>query len=93
MRSPGVTKFYDPQSSNNGPFQHTIEHKNMKFYIEFNPCRECKDIIKELNETFPTDEGSKKLLRHITYNHTEVGQAIIEDFAKEADKENFPWFK
>lgn len=66
----------------------------MKFYIEFNPCRECKDIIRELNETFPpTDEGSKKLLRHITYNHTEVGQAIIEDFAKEADKENFPWFR
>lgn len=65
----------------------------MKFYIEFNPCRECKDIVRELNESLPTDdEGSKKLLRHITYNHTEVVQAIVEEFPKEADKENFPWF-
>jgi len=31
-------------------------------------------------------------LRHVTYNHTEVAQAIIEEFPKQADKENFPWF-
>ncbi|HXU95734.1 MAG TPA: hypothetical protein VFP45_04790 [Candidatus Nitrosotalea sp.] len=68
---------------------------NLKFYIEFNPCKECKDIIKELNEntTVQTDEGSKKFLRHITYNHTEVVQAIIAEFPKESDKENFPWFR
>jgi len=64
----------------------------LKFYIEFNPCRECKDIIRELNENMPTDEGSKKFLRHVTYNHTEVAQAIIEEFPKQADKEKFPWF-
>jgi hypothetical protein len=68
---------------------------NLKFYIEFNPCKECKDIMKELDENFETqtDEGSKKFLRHITYNHTEVVQAIIKDFPKESDKENFPWFR
>ena len=67
----------------------------MKFYIEFNPCNECKNIIKELKNdiSIQTDEGSKKFLRHITYNHTEVVQAIIEEFPKEADKDNFPWFR
>jgi cytidine deaminase len=65
----------------------------MKFYIEFNPCGECKNMIREINESIMTDEDSKKFLRHITYNHTEVAQAIIEEFPKEADKENFPWFR
>jgi hypothetical protein len=67
----------------------------LKFYIEFNPCKECKDIIEELNEDMrsQTDEGSTKFLRHITYNHTEVVQAIINEFPKESDKENFPWFR
>ena len=70
-------------------------YHNLKFYIEFNPCKECKEIMRELSENFETqtDEGSKKFLRHITYNHTEVVQAIIKDFPKEADKENFPWFR
>jgi hypothetical protein len=67
----------------------------LKFYIEFNPCKECKDIIRELDANFETgtDEGSKKFLRHITYNHTEVVQAIIKDFPKESEKDNFPWFR
>lgn len=65
----------------------------MKFFIEFNPCRECKDLIREINESIPTEEGSKKFLRHITYNHTEVAQAIIDEFPKEASKEDFPWFR
>jgi len=67
----------------------------LKFYIEFNPCKECKNIIKELKDDtqIQTDEGSKKFLRHITYNHTEVVQAIIEEFPKESDKDNFPWFR
>ena len=71
------------------------EYHKLKFYIEFNPCKECKDLIRELNENLQTqtDEGSKKFLRHITYNHTEVVQAIIAEFPKESDKENFPWFR
>ena len=68
----------------------------MKFYIEFEPCKECKEIIVELSENtneIQTDEGSKKFLRHITYNHSEVVQAIVKDFPIEAKKEDFPWFK
>ncbi|MHB8547223.1 MAG: hypothetical protein ACYDAJ_10695 [Nitrosotalea sp.] len=64
----------------------------MKFYIEFNPCRECKDIIREINENMPTNDNSKKFLRHVTYNHTEVVQAIIDELPKKTDKENFPWY-
>ncbi|MGI0006975.1 MAG: hypothetical protein ACREAR_03135, partial [Nitrosotalea sp.] len=75
-------------------FQIHLENEyNLKFYIEFNPCKECKEIIREINESMPTDDSSKKLLRHITYNHTEVVQAIIEELPKKADKENFPWFR
>ncbi len=89
-----MTKFCQPKSNNKRYLQtHYRENKyNLKFYIEFNPCRECKDIIREINESIPTDDNSKKLLRHITYNHTEVVQAIIEELPKKADKENFPWF-
>jgi len=68
----------------------------LKFYIEFEPCRECKAIITEMSENtdeIQTDEGPKKFLRHITYNHSEIVQAIIKDFPKEAKKEDFPWFK
>ena len=68
----------------------------MKFYIEFEPCKECKTIVRELSENFDesqAEEESKKFLRHITYNHSEIVQAIIKDFPKEAKKEDFPWFK
>ena len=66
----------------------------MKFYIEFEPCKECKEIVREISDNFDDQaEDSKKFLRHITYNHSEIVQAIIKDFVKEAKKEDFPWFK
>ena len=68
----------------------------MKFYIEFEPCKECKTIVRELSENqyeMRSEEGAKKFLRHITYNHNEIAQAIIKDFPKEEKKEDFPWFK
>ncbi len=49
--------------------------------------------MSEKTDEIQTGEGSKKFLRHITYNHTEIVQAIIKDFPKEAKKEDFPWFK
>ncbi len=70
--------------------------RKLKFYIEFEPCKECKAIIRETSENtdeIQTDEGSKKFLRHITYNHSEIAQAIVKDFPKEATKEDFPWFR
>ena len=68
----------------------------MKFYIEFEPCKECKAMIREFNESLDDTqihEDSKKFLRHITYNHTEVVQAIVKDFPKEAKKEDYSWFR
>lgn len=49
--------------------------------------------MSENTDKIQTDEGSKKFLRHITYNHSEIVQAIIKDFPKETKKEDFPWFK
>lgn len=65
----------------------------MKFYIEFNPCKECKEMIREIKEGLPTEDTSQKFLRHLTYNHGEIGQAIIDEFPKEEEKEHFPWFQ
>jgi len=68
----------------------------LKFYIEFEPCKECKTIVREISENQDEEnheEGSKKFLRHITYNHSEIVQAIIKDFPKEEKREDFPWFK
>ena len=68
----------------------------MKFYIEFEPCKECKDMIRELTEVSDDaqySEDSRKFLRHLTYNHDEIVQAIVKDFPKEATKEDFPWFR
>jgi len=67
----------------------------LKFYIEFEPCKECKDMIREFEKSDETQihEDSKKFLRHITYNHSEIVQAIVKDFPKEAKREDFSWFK
>ena len=40
-----------------------------------------------------THEDSKKFLRHITYNHDEIVQAIVKDFPKEEKREDFSWFR
>jgi hypothetical protein len=49
--------------------------------------------MRDLSEDdIQTDTDSKKILRHITYNHSEIVQGIIKDFPKESNKENFPWY-
>lgn len=67
----------------------------MKFYLEFEPCNECKDIIKELdaNPLGPSIEESRKFLRHITYNHNETVSAIVKEFPKKEKQERFDWFR
>ncbi len=53
-------------------------------------------MIREFNENSDetqTQEDSKKFLRHITYNHSEITQAIVEDFPKQVKKEEFSWFQ
>jgi len=67
----------------------------LKFYIEFEPCKECKSMIREFenSDETQTHEDSKKFLRHLTYNHNEIVQAIVEDFPKQVKKEEFSWFR
>lgn len=67
----------------------------MKLYLEFEPCNECKDIIKELNSNplGASIEESRKFLRHITYAHNETVQAIVKEFPKQEKQEKFDWFR
>jgi hypothetical protein len=51
-----------------------------------------REFAENSDET-PTHEESKKFLRHITYNHSEIIQAIVEDFPKQVKKEEFSWFR
>ena len=71
----------------------------MKLYLDFEPCDECKTIIKELSENDPLsdeqtkEEESAKFLRHLTYNHNEVVKAIIKDLPEQKRKQEFDWFR
>lgn len=67
----------------------------MKFYLEFEPCNECRDLIKGLstNPLGPSIEESRKFLRHITYNHNETVSAIVKEFPKKEKQERFDWFR
>ena len=71
----------------------------MKLYLDFEPCDECKTIIKELSESDhlsdeqTKEEESAKFLRHLTYNHNEVVKAIIKDLPEQKRKQEFDWFR
>ena len=62
----------------------------MKLLLDFEPCKECKEMMSELSspeiifgdEKARSDE-SAKFLRHLTYNHNEVVQAVMEDLPKQ----------
>ena len=62
----------------------------MKLLLDFEPCKECKTMMSELSspeiifgdEKTRSDE-STKFLRHLTYNHNEVVQAVMEDLPKQ----------
>ena len=72
----------------------------MKIYLDFEPCDQCKTIMSELSdekmmfadEKTRTDE-SAKFLRHLTYNHSEVVQAILKDLPKQKRNQEFDFFK
>ncbi|HSB57295.1 MAG TPA: hypothetical protein VLD38_05765 [Nitrosopumilaceae archaeon] len=69
----------------------------MKLYLEFEPCEECKNIIKVLDNQLvqiqTREEESAKFLRHITYNHSELVQAIVKDLPAQKLREEFRWFQ
>lgn len=72
----------------------------MKLYLDFEPCKECNIIMSELSspeilfaDTKKRADESAKFLRHLTYNHSEVVQAIIEDLPKQKRNQEFDFFK
>ena len=72
----------------------------MKLFLDFDPCNECKEMMSNLaspeivfgDEKIRTDE-SAKFLRHLTYNHPEVVQAVMQELPKQKEKEEFDFFK
>ena len=72
----------------------------MKIYLDFEPCDKYKTIMNELSdekmlfadEKTRADE-SAKFLRHLTYNHSEVVQAVIKDLPKQKRNQEFDFFK
>ena len=72
----------------------------LKLYLDFEPCDECKTIMKGLaspeiifgDEDLRNDE-SAKFLRHLTYNHSEVVQAVMKDLPKQKRSQEYDFFK
>jgi len=72
----------------------------MKLYLDFTPCNECHSLMNELSnpellfadEKIRADE-SAKFLRHLTYNHPEVVQAVMKDLPKQKKNQEYDFFK
>ena len=72
----------------------------MKLFLEFDPCTECKEMMHHLASpeiVFGDDkvrkDESAKFMRHLTYNHPEVVQAVMQELPKQKEKEEFDFFK
>lgn len=58
----------------------------MKLVLDFEPCKDCHELMDELNSArfvFADDktraDESAKFLRHLTYNHTEIVKAVVTE--------------
>ncbi len=72
----------------------------MKLYLDFDPCPQCESMMSELSSPemlFADDktraEESAKFLRHLTYNHNEVVQAVMKDLPVQKRSQEFDFFK
>jgi len=72
----------------------------MKLYLDFDPCPQCESMMSELSSPemiFADDktraEESAKFLRHLTYNHNEVVQAVMKDLPIQKRSQEFDFFK
>lgn len=62
----------------------------VKLYLDFEPCGECDAMMEQLSspvmlladDKTRADE-SAKFLRHLTYNHSEVVRAVMEDLPRQ----------
>ncbi len=64
--------------------------QDMKLYLNFEPCHECNAMMTELSsskmlfaDAKTRADESAKFLRHLTYNHSEVVQAVMDDLPKQ----------
>lgn len=76
------------------------KENNLKLFLDFDPCDECKTLMTELSkpEMLLADEKTRedesaKFLRHLTYNHSEILQAVIKDLPKQKKEQEFDFFK
>ena len=65
----------------------------MKLYLDFEPCDECHTMMSQLSspqmlfaDEKTREDESAKFLRHLTYNHSEVVQAVMKDLPKQKTK-------
>jgi hypothetical protein len=72
----------------------------MKLFLDFELCNECNSFIAELSsedsllfEDAERNEISTKFMRHLTYNHPEVIQAIIKEVKTQNRKPEFDLYK
>ena len=72
----------------------------MKLFLDFDLCDECNSFIADLTteESLVADDTirndlSVKFMRHLTYNHPEVIQAIIKEVKIQQRKPEFDLYK
>ena len=72
----------------------------MKLFLDFELCEECNTFITELSsedsllfDDTERNEISSKFMRHLTYNHPEVIQAIIKEVKIQKRKPEFDLYK
>tara|TARA_B100000749_G_scaffold156824_1_gene120477 strand:- start:121 stop:339 length:219 start_codon:yes stop_codon:yes gene_type:complete len=72
----------------------------MKLFLDFNPCKECKEMMLELSseEMLFADEVSRaevsaRFLRHLTYNHDEVVKAVMDEVKSQKRSPEFDLYK
>ena len=72
----------------------------MKLYLDFEPCKECNTMMKELSspEMLFADEKTRsdesaKFLRHLTYNHNEVVKGVAKEVKTQKNSPEFDLYK
>jgi len=72
----------------------------MKLFLDFELCEKCDSFISELTteesmtlDDITRNEISAKFMRHLTYNHSEVIQAIIKEVKTQKRKPEFDLYK
>ena len=72
----------------------------MQLFLDFELCDECKSFIAELShedslllDDTTRNQISAKFMRHLTYNHQEVIQAIIKEVKVQKRKPEFDLYK